>query len=180
MQLAEAAVQGEASGPASGSGSSGPVNQTALLGSHVDADPIAGGAGAPQPALCVVSRGTLQLMTAESERELREHKGSQDGQKHTIGASAGSSLSTQASAAAEAAMSHALAEAASSDAGLRRAVELGARIVSVPNGSGSTSVTLQMPRGNLEQVRPRALVLAVIRRLIAMRRYAAALELCRS
>lgn len=41
-----------------------------------------------------------------------------------------------------------------------RSVELGARLVSAP--SGATCCVLQMPRGNLEVVAPRALVLAAI------------------
>lgn len=41
-----------------------------------------------------------------------------------------------------------------------RAVEAGSRLVSAP--AGATSCVLQMPRGNLEVVSPRALVLAAI------------------
>ena len=41
-----------------------------------------------------------------------------------------------------------------------RAVEAGSRLVSAP--AGATFCVLQMPRGNLEVVSPRALVLAAI------------------
>ncbi|KAJ1883283.1 putative elongator complex protein 1 [Coemansia sp. RSA 1722] len=59
----------------------------------------------------------------------------------------------------------------------RRRIERGATIVlASPTGD---SVVFQMPRGNLETVRPRALVLAVVRRLLDARRYRDALLACR-
>ncbi|KAJ3159102.1 hypothetical protein HDU86_002001 [Geranomyces michiganensis] len=58
-----------------------------------------------------------------------------------------------------------------------RRVERGSKIVvAVPN---DTSLVLQMPRGNLETVYPRALVLAVVRRAIVSVDYRTAFILCR-
>ncbi|KND02563.1 Elongator subunit IKI3 [Spizellomyces punctatus DAOM BR117] len=58
-----------------------------------------------------------------------------------------------------------------------RRVERGSRIVTaVP---GDISLVLQMPRGNLETVYPRALVLATVRRLIDKKDYRAAFLHCR-
>lgn len=48
-----------------------------------------------------------------------------------------------------------------------RAVEAGSRLVSVP--AGATFCVLQMPRGNLEVISPRALVLAAIAEAILVR-----------
>ena len=47
------------------------------------------------------------------------------------------------------------------DAGIKRAVERGSKIVTVV--PGSTNLVLQMPRGNLETVFPRPLVLKIVR-----------------
>lgn len=47
------------------------------------------------------------------------------------------------------------------EAGIKRAVERGSKIVTVV--PGSTSLVLQMPRGNLETVFPRPLVLKIVR-----------------
>lgn len=47
------------------------------------------------------------------------------------------------------------------DTGIKRAVERGSKIVTVV--PGSTSLVLQMPRGNLETVFPRPLVLKIVR-----------------
>ncbi|KAJ2735225.1 putative elongator complex protein 1 [Coemansia sp. BCRC 34962] len=60
----------------------------------------------------------------------------------------------------------------------RRRVERGSAIVlAAPLGD---SVVFQMPRGNLETVRPRALVLAAVRRALDARRYREALAACRA
>lgn len=59
-----------------------------------------------------------------------------------------------------------------------RAIERGAKIVTViPN---AYSLVLQMPRGNLETIFPRALVLAGIRRAIEARNYKEAFSICRT
>ena len=59
-----------------------------------------------------------------------------------------------------------------------RSVERGARLVTVmPSTFG---VVLQMPRGNLETVYPRALVLAGIRSFIDAKNYRSAFLTCRS
>jgi elongator complex protein 1 len=59
-----------------------------------------------------------------------------------------------------------------------RSIERGARLVSVtPSGY---SLTLQMPRGNLETIFPRALVLAGIRQSIESKDYKAAFLACRN
>jgi elongator complex protein 1 len=59
-----------------------------------------------------------------------------------------------------------------------RSIERGARIVTtMPT---TYSVVLQMPRGNLETVYPRALVLAAIRRSIEADRYGEAFLACRN
>ncbi|BGP42072.1 Putative elongator complex protein 1 [Rhodotorula kratochvilovae] len=58
-----------------------------------------------------------------------------------------------------------------------RAVERGARIVAVV--PSATALVLQMPRGNLETVCPRPLVLAVVRAMLDGHRYRAAFLLCR-
>ena len=59
-----------------------------------------------------------------------------------------------------------------------RAVERGARIVTVM--PSAYSVVLQMPRGNLETIYPRALVLAGIRRAVSDRDYKSAFGICRT
>lgn len=59
-----------------------------------------------------------------------------------------------------------------------RAVERGSRLVTaMPT---SLSVVLQMPRGNLETVFPRAMVLAGIRKLIDEKNYRKAFTHCRT
>ncbi|KAJ2822274.1 putative elongator complex protein 1 [Coemansia erecta] len=59
----------------------------------------------------------------------------------------------------------------------RRRIERGSAIVAAePVGD---AVVFQMPRGNLETVRPRALVLAAVRRALDARQYRAALLACR-
>ncbi|KAF2004864.1 elongator complex protein 1 [Amniculicola lignicola CBS 123094] len=59
-----------------------------------------------------------------------------------------------------------------------RSIERGARLVTaMPT---TYSVVLQMPRGNLETIYPRALVLAAIRRSIEVEEYANAFFACRS
>lgn len=59
-----------------------------------------------------------------------------------------------------------------------RAIERGARLITaMPT---SFSLILQMPRGNLETIFPRALVLAGIRRSIASKDYKAAFLACRN
>ncbi|BGP02142.1 Putative elongator complex protein 1 [Rhodotorula toruloides] len=60
---------------------------------------------------------------------------------------------------------------------IKRAVERGSRIVTVV--PSSTTLILQMPRGNLETICPRPLVLRVVRSLLDSRRYRAAFLLCR-
>ncbi|KAF6767348.1 IKI3 [Kalmanozyma brasiliensis GHG001] len=61
---------------------------------------------------------------------------------------------------------------------LGRRVERGSRIVTaVPS---SMSLILQMPRGNLETIYPRPLVLEVVRRNIHARRFGAAFRICRT
>ncbi|OJD33532.1 elongator complex protein 1 [Diplodia corticola] len=59
-----------------------------------------------------------------------------------------------------------------------RSVERGARLVSVM--PTSYSVVLQMPRGNLETIFPRALVVAGIRKSIAEKKYKRAFMACRN
>lgn len=59
-----------------------------------------------------------------------------------------------------------------------RSIERGAKIVTVM--PTTYSVVLQMPRGNLETIYPRALVLAAIRRSIEVNRYDEAFLACRS
>ncbi|KAI9099473.1 IKI3 family-domain-containing protein [Phlyctochytrium arcticum] len=58
-----------------------------------------------------------------------------------------------------------------------RRVERGSRtLIAIP---GETSLVLQMPRGNLETISPRALVLAIVRRAIDAGDYTRAFVLCR-
>jgi len=59
-----------------------------------------------------------------------------------------------------------------------RSIERGARLVTVM--PSKYSVVLQMPRGNLETIYPRALVLAAIRRDIQAKRYGDAFLTCRT
>jgi elongator complex protein 1 len=59
-----------------------------------------------------------------------------------------------------------------------RSVERGAKIVTVM--PTAYSVVLQMPRGNLETIYPRALVLAAIRRSIEHEQYIDAFLACRN
>ncbi|KAF2142551.1 uncharacterized protein K452DRAFT_350880 [Aplosporella prunicola CBS 121167] len=59
-----------------------------------------------------------------------------------------------------------------------RAIERGARLVTVM--PSSFSVVLQMPRGNLETIFPRAMVVAGIRKNIADKKYKAAFMACRN
>jgi elongator complex protein 1 len=59
-----------------------------------------------------------------------------------------------------------------------RSIERGAKIVTVM--PTTYSVVLQMPRGNLETIYPRALVLAAIRRSIEADRYDEAFLACRN
>lgn len=59
-----------------------------------------------------------------------------------------------------------------------RSIERGAKLVTVV--PASFSLTLQMPRGNLETIYPRALVLASIRQHITMKDYRSAFLACRS
>ena len=59
-----------------------------------------------------------------------------------------------------------------------RSIERGGRIVTVT--PSNFAVTLQMPRGNLETVYPRALVLAGIRSFIDAKEYRSAYLACRS
>ncbi|KAF2086110.1 elongator complex protein [Saccharata proteae CBS 121410] len=59
-----------------------------------------------------------------------------------------------------------------------RAIERGAKLVAVM--PSSFSVTLQMPRGNLETIYPRALVVAGIRRSIEEKKYKTAFMACRN
>ncbi|KAF2117499.1 elongator complex protein 1 [Lophiotrema nucula] len=59
-----------------------------------------------------------------------------------------------------------------------RSIERGAKIVTVM--PTTFSVVLQMPRGNLETIYPRALVLAAIRRSIEAEQYRAAFLACRN
>ncbi|PIA14573.1 IKI3-domain-containing protein [Coemansia reversa NRRL 1564] len=66
--------------------------------------------------------------------------------------------------------------------GETRRVERGAVIVVAPGASEKEDgdwVVLQMPRGNIETVRPRALVLAAVRRMLQLRHYRSALVACR-
>ncbi len=61
---------------------------------------------------------------------------------------------------------------------LSRTVERGSRIVTaVPS---EMALVLQMPRGNLETVNPRPLVLEVVKRDLTKKRYRSALRVCRS
>ena len=59
-----------------------------------------------------------------------------------------------------------------------RSIERGAKLVTLM--PTVYSVVLQMPRGNLETVYPRALVLAAIRRFIEAERYDEAFMACRN
>ena len=59
-----------------------------------------------------------------------------------------------------------------------RSIERGAKLVTVM--PTTYSVVLQMPRGNLETIYPRALVLAAIRRSIWADRYSDAFFACRN
>lgn len=59
-----------------------------------------------------------------------------------------------------------------------RSIERGAKLVTVM--PTTYSVVLQMPRGNLETIYPRALVVAAIRRSIEAERYDEAFLACRS
>jgi elongator complex protein 1 len=59
-----------------------------------------------------------------------------------------------------------------------RSIERGGRLVTVM--PSIFAVTLQMPRGNLETIYPRALVLVGIRTYIAMKDYRSAFLTCRS
>jgi elongator complex protein 1 len=59
-----------------------------------------------------------------------------------------------------------------------RSIERGAKIVTIM--PTAYSVVLQMPRGNLETIYPRALVLAAIRRSIEAREYGEAFLACRN
>ncbi|GJN92512.1 hypothetical protein Rhopal_005542-T1 [Rhodotorula paludigena] len=60
---------------------------------------------------------------------------------------------------------------------IKRAVERGSRIVAVV--PSKTTLVLQMPRGNLETICPRPLVLQVVRSHLDSHRYRAAFLLCR-
>lgn len=69
-------------------------------------------------------------------------------------------------------------EASSESIDLGRKVERGSRIVTaVPS---LMALILQMPRGNLETICPRPLVLEVVRRNLDNRRYGAAFRICRT
>ena len=59
-----------------------------------------------------------------------------------------------------------------------RSIERGAKLVTVM--PTTYSVVLQMPRGNLETIYPRALVLAAIRRSIEADQYSDAFFACRN
>lgn len=59
-----------------------------------------------------------------------------------------------------------------------RSIERGGRLVSVM--PSTFAVTLQMPRGNIETIYPRALVLAGIRTFIDQKSYRSAFLACRS
>jgi elongator complex protein 1 len=59
-----------------------------------------------------------------------------------------------------------------------RSIERGARLITVM--PSSYSLVLQMPRGNLETIYPRALVLASIRRSIEAQKYKKAFLACRN
>lgn len=59
-----------------------------------------------------------------------------------------------------------------------RSIERGAKIVTVV--PATSALILQMPRGNLETIYPRALVLAGIRQCISDRKYKKAFFLCRN
>ncbi|GAA5883430.1 hypothetical protein JCM3774_004277 [Rhodotorula dairenensis] len=63
------------------------------------------------------------------------------------------------------------------DSSIKRAVERGSRIVTVV--PSSTTLVLQMPRGNLETICPRPLVLRVVRSHLESHRYRSAFLLCR-
>lgn len=60
-----------------------------------------------------------------------------------------------------------------------RAIERGASIVTVPYHPDSTLVILELPRGNLESVHPRALTIDSIRRLLNRKEYRTAMLLIR-
>ncbi|GAA5993070.1 hypothetical protein JCM10908_003090 [Rhodotorula pacifica] len=66
---------------------------------------------------------------------------------------------------------------AGGDSSIKRAVERGSKIVTVV--PSSTTLVLQMPRGNLETICPRPLVLRVVRSHLDNRRYRSAFLLCR-
>ncbi len=68
--------------------------------------------------------------------------------------------------------------AASEAVDLGRRVERGSRIVTAV--ASAMSLVLQMPRGNLETIYPRPLVLEVVRRSIDAHRYGAAFRICRT
>ena len=59
-----------------------------------------------------------------------------------------------------------------------RNIERGARLVAIM--PTTHSVVLQMPRGNLETIHPRALVLAAVRKTIEAKNYRDAFLTCRS
>lgn len=63
------------------------------------------------------------------------------------------------------------------DAYESRAIERGAKLVAVVGDRAN--VIVQLPRGNLECISPRVLVLALAVKQIAQRQYVAALEMCR-
>ncbi|POM60993.1 LOW QUALITY PROTEIN: Elongator complex protein 1, partial [Phytophthora palmivora] len=60
-----------------------------------------------------------------------------------------------------------------------RSIERGALLVATPPSNHRASVVVQMPRGNLECMSPRLLVLALVIQQIRAREYVAALEICR-
>ncbi|RLN94292.1 hypothetical protein BBJ28_00020255 [Nothophytophthora sp. Chile5] len=70
-----------------------------------------------------------------------------------------------------------LAESGSSKTHEVRSIERGALLIATVGDSAK--VIVQMPRGNLECVTPRLLVLALVVQLIKSRKYVAALEMCR-
>ncbi|GAX74696.1 hypothetical protein CEUSTIGMA_g2144.t1 [Chlamydomonas eustigma] len=80
-------------------------------------------------------------------------------------------------AAMHAAMKPSTANAAARDM-LVRAVEQGSELVAVPRGT--VTAVLQMPRGNLESMSPRALVLAAITQSLDCKQYAEAWRLAGS
>ena len=60
-----------------------------------------------------------------------------------------------------------------------RQVERGSRLVTVVNQVGRTEVVLQLPRGNLEVIYPRAMVIEAISKLIGEKKYKKVFELMR-